>query len=316
MQITLPALQCPIASAINPYVRQAECHTDQWLKKFKLLDEDQYEYYRRQGFAYMVARMFPTASPPMLFALTDINSLLFLLDDQIDHQLNGSSGIGQKEFLKSFVEDFISVLAERSPYTQQTNPALAALAEFWERMCNMTSIFWQSQFIHSVQQTFDAALWQLDNISKKKIPTVAEFIKRRNFLGAANIATDSIIAVHGMNGSWGKIHSQVYDLTLLCRNIVCWANDLYSLSKELEHGDIYNLVLLIQHEDDLTLDEAITKAVEKHDRDMREFLLLGDRLVRTHNSKELVLYYASLKHIIRGNVDWSHEETTRYQFSH
>lgn len=315
MQITLPKLLCPIEPAINAHVRASDDHTAIWLRKFNLLPDDAaYANYRKQGFAYMVARMFPTASPPMLDAITDINTLLFLLDDQIDHQQNGGSGIGKREHLEQFVKEFISVLVDRTPCNLLANPFLAALAEFWERMCQMSTVYWQATFIAGVEKTFDAAFWQLNNIENGYIPTVAEFINYRGYLGAANIATDTIPVATGINVDCNN--PDVMELTQLCRNIVCWANDLYSLSKEITHGDIYNLVLMLQHEHSLMLEDAIALAVAKHDRDMRSFVTKSRALLVQDSTPELAKYVKALKNIIRGNVDWSENETTRYEFTH
>lgn len=315
MQILSRALYCPVPSAINPMVNEADDHTAAWLRKFQLLpNETAYREYRRQGFAWMVARMFPFASGDVLFALSDINTLLFLLDDRIDHQLGGGTGIGKQQELQQFVKSFLSVLIERAPILEQNDPALAALADFWERMCQLSTVFWQAKFIHSIQLTFDAAMWQLENIRQNKIPTVSSFMRYRSYLGAANIATDSIAVVTGHYGGWGKAREKVRDLTSLARNIVCWANDLYSLPKEQAHGDLYNLVLMLQHQHNWTIERALDKAMEKHDRDMARFMWKADILLHNHGTSELSTYVDALKHIIRGNVDWSENESTRYGF--
>ncbi|HVI47513.1 MAG TPA: hypothetical protein VM802_21755 [Chitinophaga sp.] len=314
--VLLPALQCPIAPAIHPLVALAENHTDKWLRRFNLLREHEYEIYRRQGFAYMVARMFPTARTDILFAITDINTLLFLLDDQIDHQQDLNTGIGEKNNLKHFVGNFLTVLTEHRSWENQHHPALAALAEFWERMCNITSIDWQHRFVASIQDTFNAALWQLNNISNHRIPPIEEYVRYRNYLGAANIATDTIYAVTGLQEDWGKLNTVIDGLTLQCRNIVCWANDLYSLSKEIEQKDIYNLVSLIQYHGQVDQEEAISRAMNKHNNDMDIFIKESELLLKKNHSNDLFTYVTSLMHIIRGNVDWSEKETTRYKFSY
>lgn len=310
MLVTLPRIYCPYNGAINPLVHLAEDHTDAWLRQFNLLpDNTAYTNYRTQGFAYMVARMFPTAQQPLLLALTDINSLLFLLDDQID---SATTDAGKDKLeLRPFISAFMSVLFNPLPQ-KHTHHFLKALADFWSRITALTSDLWQWQFATALCQTFSSALWQMENVRNGYKPTLEEYKMHRRFLGAANIATASIPAVLDITGNWGHQTRQVAELTRLAENIVCWANDLYSLTKEIEQGDTYNLVLIIQQVYNLSLEEAISKTVGIHNQDMKRFQIKADAVCE--NSPSLTPYINGLKSIIRGNVDWSQNETTRYEF--
>jgi len=309
MQITFPRLYCPFNEAINPLVQLAAQHTNAWLQQFNLLPDDKaYATYSSQGFAFMVSRMFPTADRDLLFALTDLNSLLFLIDDQIDPVIGDTADKGE---LRRFISNFMAVLFT-DHIIKYSHPFLSALANVWSRIQAMTSDLWQWQFTTSLCLTFQSALWQLDNIKNNHIPTLQQYRMHRPYLGAANIATQSIPAVLGISGNWGKFAPQMDELTRLAEIIVCWANDLYSLDKEIKHGDLYNLVLVIQKQYNLDLPEAFGKAVAIHDSDMKRFDAKAKILSKTTKSPAFTSYIDGLKHIIRGNVDWSERETTRY----
>ncbi|EJL74352.1 terpene synthase family protein [Chryseobacterium populi] len=311
MPVTVSRLYCPYNEALNPLVQLAARHTDAWLQQFNLLpDLKAYETYSSQGFAYMVSRMFPTAKRDLLFALTDLNSLLFLIDDQIDPVVGDPKDKGE---LRHFISDFMSVLFT-GDVKKYSHPFLSALDNVWNRIQAMTSDLWQWQFATALCQTFQSALWQLDNIKNSYTPTLQQYRMHRPYLGAANIATQSIPAVLGISGNWEKLSPQVEELTRLAEIIVCWANDLYSLDKEIKHGDLYNLVLIIQNQYQIELQEAYRKAVAIHNNDMTRFDIKANKLTRVAYSGALISYIDGLKHIIRGNVDWSERETTRYQF--
>lgn len=313
MPITFPRLYCPYNEAINPLVQLAAHHTNGWLQQFNLLPNPKaYATYSSQGFAYMVARMFPSANRDLLLALTDLNSLLFLLDDQIDPVVGDTKDKGE---LRRFISAFMSVLFSDSPQ-KYSHPFLDALDNVWGRIQTMTPEFWQWQFTTGLCLTFQSALWQLDNIKHGYTPTLQQYRMHRAYLGAANIATLSIPAVLGISGNWGKLSPQIEQLTRLAENIVCWANDLYSLHKEIQHGDLYNLVLIIQNQYKVSLEESIIRAVAIHDSDMKRFDIKANWLTKTAKSPLLTSYINSLKYIIRGNVDWSERETTRYQFQY
>ena len=67
-------------------------------------------------------------------------------------------------------------------------------------------------------------------------------------------------------------------LSLMAINVVCWSNDLLSLAKELQHGDRHNLVIALRTQYRLPLREAINRAAELHNAEVRAFLTLEARL--------------------------------------
>jgi hypothetical protein len=317
MQQVLPHLYCPFKPAINDYVQLADQHTFDWLHQFNLLpNEAAYERYRSQGFAYMVARMFPTAEQEALSILTDINTLLFLIDDQIDHITSGS--LTESGHLDSFVEKFMSVLInDESLSLTSGNEYLAALCDFWKRVKNISDKNWQNVFIAGIQKTFNSALWQINNIRNDQTPKLDSYIQHRQYLGAANIATDSIsIAEKIFLPADVMAHPIISELVNLCRNTVCWANDLYSLKKELAHNDFYNLVPIMQAEHNLSLDAAINQVTIMHNQEVKQFqqLAISAKTLPelAHLTTEVERYIMALSAIMRGNIDWSENETTRY----
>lgn len=320
-EIAVPALYCPFPSAINRHVSDAEAHTMFWLQRFRLVQsQPKLEDYRQQGFAYMVARMFPTASRNMLFAFTDLNTLLFLVDDQFDHQEGITGSIPSVEDLYAFIRGFIAVLETDRLITHDSDgPVYAALADFWRRVKAKSTSAWQEQFIEGMRQIFKAAIWQYENTKAGKALTEEDYIGRRQYLGAANVATDTITLAENIFLPEEVFHSPiVQQLTTLCRNTVCWANDLFSLSKEMSHEDEYNMVSILQKTRNISLEQAIHETALIHDSEVREFISLAGRVYLRDdmNNRNLRRYIRSLAAIMRGNIDWSRQETTRYRFEY
>ncbi len=96
-------------------------------------------------------------------------------------------------------------------------------------------------------------------------------------------------------------------------NVVCWANDLFSLEKEAKRGDVHNIVLVLQHERGLSLRSAVAEVVAMHNAQVREFERAEPRIpsfgraVNTNLSR----FISVLKTRMRGNFDWS-QESGRY----
>lgn len=320
MQISVPALYCPFPSNINPLVKKADMHTADWLRSFQLVQSSSVlNYYRKQGFAYMVSRMFPNADSEMLYAFTDLNTLLFLIDDQFDHQTDRQeNSIPNVNDLQGFIKGFISVLEKDCMVTLASDgPVYAALNNFWHRVRKRSTVRWQERFIKGIKDIFDAALWQYKNVLQQRTVLYKEYIDKRQYLGAANVATDTIELAEAVYLPELILESEIVQrITELCRNSVCWANDLFSLSKEIKHEDDYNLVIILQKQLNLSLEDAIIAAAGMHDRDVKEFVALSGSALNTSDAhtEELRRYINALSAIMKGNIDWSRNETTRYNF--
>lgn len=315
-KVILPRpLFCPFQPKINIYVKEAEVRSCEFLRKFNLADsEAKVEYYRRQGFAYMVARMFPEAAPETLFAFTDLNTFLFLMDDRLDH--SDESGLQSVSNLEQYITAFLDILLSNAPDTKI--PEFLALFDIWERIKKVSDHSWQNQFRQSMKEILDAALWQKRNVVMGVSPDFDEYIKIRQCLGAANIATDTIAVTSRIS-----LHPDIWtdpvvrQLTILARNAVCWANDLFSLSKEVRHGDEYNLVLIIEKKEGLNREDAIQKVTEIHDRDVIRFIQQANNLPNVgKQAGEVQKYVRGLTHIMRANIDWSYNESDRYNFDY
>jgi hypothetical protein len=164
----------------------------------------------------------------------------------------------------------------------------------------------------------NAGLWEYDNCKGEKLPSFAQFYDKRQFLGAAHISTDLITVIEDIQlPAYILQHPAVERLTFLARNCVCWANDLFSLSKELQHGDQHNMVIVLMKERAISLDDSIKETVLLHDTEMREFVNISEKLPTFgHYDGSLKKYVSVLANILRGNIDWSSHETARYHFSY
>ncbi|CAL1520115.1 terpene synthase family protein [Chitinophaga sp. MM2321] len=316
--ITVPGLYCPFSPRINKYVIDTHLRTSQWVRKFNLYDEAKFVKFLSDNYTWMVARFFPTANRERMQLANDSHVLLFAMDDALDNQMNKSSVIENAASLHGFTEKCMHVLQNKERFTlADGGPLLAGLTDVWDRTKALSSAQWQQHFENGIRILFDAAAWEYRNTSTDRIPGIEEFMRMRPFAGAAHISTDMIEIVEQIYLPEEILqHPKIDRLTKLARGLVCWANDLYSCSKELEHGDTHNLVKVISHEKRISLQRAVAKAVEIHDQEMNEFATLSANLpVFSISMNKVVEKYAFvLSAILRGNIDWSTMETARYRF--
>ena len=155
------------------------------------------------------------------------------------------------------------------------------------------------------------------NIEAGIWPELKDYLEYRQYIGAANVATDCIEMIDKINlpdEVWE--HPVLVELTELCRNTVCWANDLFSLAKERERGEYHNLVSILAHEKRISMQRAIAGTIDIHDRQVRRFIRLTAQLPMydERTNTEIIRYVEGLRAIMRANIDWSNFETSRYHY--
>jgi hypothetical protein len=317
-KILIPHLYCPIKSRINPHVKLTVNHTNQWVRQFDLHRDEDFKKYDADNFGYMTARFYPTAHPENLCLANDINVLLFVMDDAMDNQVDRADLISSRNNFEIFIAEIMHILRKPKGSIHLPNGIFEATKDIWLRLIEISSPEWQAEFILSIEKMFTAALWEYDNVAVGKSPTVAEFYEKRQYLGAAHISTDMIPVIESIKLPEDiLLHPLVSELTVLARNAVCWANDLFSLSKEEEHGDQHNMVIIMKSENQCSLQEAVALTAKLHDKDMTKFISLGKELLNiADNDLAISRYIQTLGAILKGNIDWSSYETKRYQFTY
>lgn len=316
--ITLPELFCPFEPAVNPNKKSAVDHTNQWVQKYSLHPGATYEKYLSDNFGAMTARFYPSASLNNLLLANDINTLLFVWDDAMDHTLDDAELIHSRDAFVQFSNKCINIMENPFSVQHELENSLVAFVDVWKRLMGISSKEWIMNFRVSISKMLNAGLWEFDNCKGDKLPSFAQFYEKRQFLGAAHISTDLITVIEDIQlPSRILEHPVVARLTYLARNCVCWANDLFSLSKEIEHGDQHNMVLILMNERGIKLEDAIIETVVLHDKEMGEFVNLSSKLPDFGDHDEAIKkYVAVLASILKGNIDWSSSETARYQFSY
>jgi len=315
-----PALYCPFPTRLNPLVEQADAHTTYWARAFHLINTNEVmDHYRQQRFTWMVARMFPNANLEALCIAADLNTLLFVLDDQYDEATADTEAVRKKENFEMFLEQVRRILVLHEIKTlEKHGPSLAAISDFWERICRLSTAAWQNRFAESMKRAFVANLWRIELVRQNRMPAVAEYMQFRQEFGGANFFADLVEIMENIHlPEEVRWHTTVQTLITLCSDTICYANDLFSYRKELQQGDEMNLVMLLKNHEHLTLEDAVFKATQIHDDKVKEFIRLAAQLPVFEDAvnKELLRFVNALATMMRGNIDWSWTDTARYRMA-
>lgn len=308
--ITLPRIAYPFPSLINEHVIAAHEQNRQWVQSFGLINsQEALTRFDRSRFAWLAARAFPHADYHELCIIANFNTWLFMLDDQCDEAQLGKKAV----YLEHITDGFMNILRHNTPVDAVLGKSFA---DIWERMQAIGDTTWQSRFIRSMDEYFTSCHWEAGNRAAGVTPTVAEYVTMRPYTGALFADVEAIEIIEKVYLPAHILqHFIVQRLVLACNNIVCWSNDIFSCAKEAKQGDVHNLVLVLQHERDLPLQEAVNETARMHNEEVKLFTAL-EKLLPTfgrETDRELERFIAVLRSWITANYDWSFHDTGRYQ---
>ena len=311
--IVLPKLYCPFPPAINGHADIVHQETVEWAWRFGLLfNEPTYDVFRATNIGRLAARFHPDARRAELRLLSDWYAWMFLRDDRCDE-----SEIGEHpESLAPSDARFLEILQGEEP-AKRDEPLAQAMHDLKLRLFPKATAAWTRRFLRTVTELFQSSLWEAANRARGTVPDLETYLRMRRITGGILVDLDLIEVVEGLRlPPEVREHNIVRALARTSNNVACWANDLFSLNKELECGDVHNLVVVLRHAKGLTLQEAVNLSIRMHNAEVHRFVMLESRLPvfgRTVNAN-LARYAAALRTRMRGNLDWS-RESARYRRS-
>ena len=319
-RVVLPELHYPFPPAVSEHADAIHHDTVRWASRMGLLSETgTHRLFEATGIGRLVARTHPDTPPEELRLISCWYAWLFLQDDMRDESETGRrpgelSGIDAR---------FLEVLeGEWKPRSGDTSlvHALRDLRERLEERSRLRSLsgVGMRRFVRAVREHLEATLWEAANRAGNVVPDLESYVRMRPLTGGLSIVTELVEIVEGTHLPEDvRAHPTVRPMTEASHNVVCWANDILSLEKELRHGEVNNLVIVLRKADGLTLQCAVNRAAEMHNTEVDSFEELGRRLPSFGPTVDAGLrhYVDSLRHRMRGTWDWS-RESGRYQASH
>jgi hypothetical protein len=307
MEHSIPQLFCPIPYSVHPGAEDASRSTEQWLQRHKLDTHVASQTMRDLHLGELAALTHATVTVNDLQLYTDWCSWLFIHDDMGDSMTPANLQILHADVLRILRD------AER---VKTDAPLLNAMRDLWQRTSSRApSEQWRGVFLSNVQDFFDAGVWEAENRDRGSLIDLESYVQRRRRTSGMYMWID-LIEISGptLMPDAVRKHAEMQRATTMVNDIASWANDIFSLGKELASNDPFNLVLVIAHNDHIPLNRALEKAIALHDDRVRSFLdteiLL--RSLGTAYSIDLSWYVDRLRSYVRGNLDWMIHATNRY----
>ncbi len=306
--VTIPDLYCPFDPAVHPQASVVHAASIAWARAMGLAREEKHvQALHKAKVGWLVARAFPIADKlDALQIAADWITLFCLIDNHIE-SIRGP--MLSHVYLKSLLDVFRDGAAPKiiDPYAQ-------AFRDLRERMIAVDVPFWIVRFGEQLQRLFGTFV---DEAKYRQLEAVPEFVKYRKMRAVSSglyfgfrlgELTDNInLPPHVRDDP------TVRDLESKASLIVGLANDIYTVEKEMAKGEVNNMIMVLMHEEGLSIEEAMTRTVELHDAETREFIALAMRLP-TFSSEidaDLQRYVEVLSSMISGHRSWA-LETARY----
>lgn len=309
---TLPKLYYPFSPVINPHADAIHESTLNWLSCFDVFRDDvSYNAFYSSHIGRLAARFHPYAPQDALQLVSDWYAWMFLKDDQRDE-----SEIGKHpQLLAAANNRYLEILKGKNPRPGE-QPLTYALMDLRQRLIEKapTSI-WMRRFTRRVAEHFTSTVWEATNRSRGLRPDLKAYVRMRPITGGMYVDTEFIgIAERTHVPPEVREQPDVEALMRTSNNVICWANDLFSLEKEAERGDVHNLVLILQYEQGCSLQKAVSEAVAMHNAQVQEFERVVPHIPSFGQAvnANLSRFIDVLKTRMRGNLDWS-QESGRYK---
>lgn len=305
----LPPLHFPYPPIINPCAEQVQQAIAGWMDSHGYFKTERAARRFAAGkFAWVTARAHPYAAAEDVQLVATYMSWLFLVDDLCDEAELGRDPDG----LREMHERLLDVM--RNPGQPTEDKVIAGLVDIWPRMVAKSAPGWAARFIHTFEDYAIGCQWEARNRAMQVVPTLGSYLHMRRKTSALDIFFDLIELADNIRLPLGVLeHEHIRTLKTMANDGVAWFNDIVSLEKEIRSSDVHNLVLVLQHQNGSTLQEALDAAAEMFNARMVEYIALEAERPRfdPQVDAELQRYLNGLRFWVRGNIDWSFE-TGRY----
>lgn len=307
---TFPRLEYPFPRVPSPILERLREDARQWLETdLSFLSETTREKYERHkltdigglGFPYM--NTYEEALAPARYTVWGA-----LIDDYYDH-------CDFAEMNKVRVR-MVEILNGDRP-GREDNGFFRQIAATREELLSFgMPPKWYDRMVKSLNDYIRGMQDEKYYIANQKFPPLAYFLSVREQTGGALPYCQFACLQKNYRELPDDFleHPYVLRLHSLASRMIPWHNDFVSLPKELSRdGDVFNLILVIQQEYNLSLEEAYREALRFHDADLAEFLTLQAHLPFFGEYQDLANdYVTSLGVMVQGIYTWHVVDNGRY----
>src|SRR5581483_8008176 len=294
-------LFCPFPPAVNPHAAAAHETSLAWARRLALVaDDEQERRLDRARIGWLVGRAFPDTAPDELELAADWTTLFCLFDDRTE--ADGLAPMRLAAFLARLLDVFKS-----GKLHHDDDPLAHAFLDLRRRLAACAPAGWLAGFADRLEEIFVGFAWEAINRAKGIKPDLDAYRTIRETTVGLYPQFELTRLTDGIRLPPEVLeHPVVKRLQSVTSCCVGWANDLFTYEKEMQQGEVNNLVLALMDNEALPLEAAVARACEEHDAEVRRFVEL-ERALPSFGAAdgEVRRFVAILRSFIRGHLDWS-----------
>jgi 5-epi-alpha-selinene synthase len=301
--LRLPLLSCPFPAALHRDAALIDRTTVAWAQQQQLVETDTaVQRLQAVKIGWLMARVYPTVNEPILQLLADWTTWGFLWDDHCSEVY-----AADPDYLRQMHAHFLAILNGGTP-PRASGSFGHALVDIRARILPRLSTAAFQRFVASVEQFFHACVWEATNRATGTVPEIATYLHMRPLSSGVYTYLELLPLISGRDLPEILHHPKIQTLTEHAINAVCWINDVFSLSKELHHQDVHNLVVLLAAHHGISLQAAVDRVAALFNAEVQAFLDLHLQLPQWSGiaGPALTTYVALLQSWMRGSLDWSY----------
>ncbi|HEY5832512.1 terpene synthase family protein [Streptomyces sp.] len=289
-------------------IAEVEDQLAEWAQSHGLLtDSAARSRFSRAQFGQLASLVYPEAGD--LISYAKWIAWLFLFDDYFDEHPDGLTP--RDEGLSEGVSAFMPLPDGHHP-PQPASIHIAALSELWEELSPTMPVPLQTRFRRHVDEyvrSYDTTVAASRNT---KAPELSVYIRLRRSSGAVDTCLDLIERQPGAYLTPAEAGSPVLlALREAANDVICWTNDITSVHKEAQHGELNNLVTVMRHSLGIGWPAAFDITAQIVASRTREFQQLCCASWPDGPSPALVRFIEGVRLWISGSHLW-HQQSSRY----
>jgi pentalenene synthase len=276
-------LTVPLPRKVNAHGATAEIHNIGWLRSHDMLrGPEAVELYTRWDIPGLAARSFPTLNPDQLCLATDLFSFYFLFDDQFDSEL----GFRPREV--AGVCDTLIAIAHGDFGGEGASPVASSFADLWKRSSEGMSPRWRARAASNWEWYFAAhpseALGRVRAAesgrggNSPEVPDRAAYLMLRRGADGTETVLDMLERFAAEVPAAAYHSPELRLMRQLAADAPAFSNDVRSYAKEAPRGDVYNLVVITQHQRQCGVAEASAAVLAEVQWMIDEYMRLSTRV--------------------------------------
>ncbi len=304
--VVLPVLARPFPP-LERDTDQLQRDTLTWLKDFEVApSETLYRWVAAVQPGWLAGHMQRSNDATRLQIVSDWTFWMFLHDDHCDTSAAGR----HPRYLIDLHQRLLGVLAGDAAEPQ--DGALATLlADLRDRLAVAGGDDAVPRFADATDRYFAATRWEAANRASNTTPDLETYERMRLLTSGLPVHTVLLETLDDVPVSDQPLAKALY---AAADRAVCWANDIYSLNKEVQEEDVHNLVVALQASHHLGLDDALERAARMHDEQVARYQQLRATVDEQEGPEREALetIAQALEARMGANVAWS-ERCSRYR---